>query len=524
MNLFNYPIGTNLTGTQNHPKEYEQLQTQIQACEQIQDQTIAKSQLDMANKKPFHFLHLVQKQLIEEKKPKCIFDDTIYPEKSRETWLAFENAVRMDDREKAESLRIQLLSTTGSLIKPKCTSIENPKSDSETVQNILIKALCQGSSSISEKILCNGLEKNSLPLIYLALKCGAQPEKLFKDEMGREHHFLKIALESPNPCDIAGIRLLFQFAENLTNLVNGTLLTKPTPRNAFSPLKKAFEIGRLDVVRELLAHGANPEIAWNQQQREEGLFIYAADKGYSEIVQFFLQVGFSVNYQDKNGRTALHFAKLRKNHDLVQDLLNAGADINLTEKKGWNYHEFAKEGWEQFDKNAREKLVSAFQTGNFENIYRAGGIEKLVSSLFDINESVDTENNSILHIAMQHLQNSCGIIKGICEIRQLIDLGADIHRKNNKDETPSKILQKAIIDQEQSIHKIISCESLEETGISIVQQIVKDAVADAQMRQENTNWIETKPLAPIFLEKVSNEKKFLEVLQSFNRFFSQLNQ
>jgi Ankyrin repeats (3 copies) len=365
MNSFNFPIVTNtydyLAGTQKHPEEREQIQAQIQAYEQTQGQTIVESQLDMANKKPFYFLHLVQKQLIEAKKPNLIFDDTTYPEESRETWLAFENAVRVDDREKAESLRMQLLSTSGSLIKPKCTTIENPQSDREVVQNILTKALCQSSSSIPEKMLCYGLEENSLPLIYLALKCGVQPEKLFKDDMGREHHFLKIALDNPKPCGIAGIRLLFQFARNSTNLANGTLSTTPTPRSAFSPLKKAFEIGRLDVVRELLAHGANPEIAWNQQQHEESLFIYAADKGHSEIVQLFLQVGFPVNYQDKNGRTALHFAKLRKNRDLIQDLLNTGADLNLKDNKGWNYHEFAKEGWKQFDKNAREKLISAFQ-------------------------------------------------------------------------------------------------------------------------------------------------------------------
>jgi hypothetical protein len=503
---------------QKYPERCEQIQAQD--SEQTQSQTIVESQLSLENKEPFHFLHLVQKQLIEAKKPEFIFDDNIYPKESRETWLAFENAVRRDDREKAEILRIQLLSTTGSLIKPKCTSIENPKTNTEVVQNILIKALCQDSSSIPEKILCNGLEKNSLPLIYLALKCGAQPEKPFNDGMGRQHQFLQIALDSPEPCNIAGIRLLFQFVGNPINLANGTLLTTPAPRSSFSPLKKAFEIGRLDVVRELLINGANPEIAWNHQQQEESLFIYAADKGHSEIVQFFLQVGFPVNYQNKNGRTALHFAKLRKNHDLVQDLLKAGADVNLIDNKGWNYLEFAKEGWEQFDKHAKEKLISAFQTGNFENVYRAGGIQKLVSNLFDINESVDVENNNLLHIVMKHLQNSYGIINGISEIRQLIDLGVDIHRKNNEDETPITILQKAIAAQEQFIHKMISCEPLEETGISIVQQIVIDAVADAQIQQGNANWIKTEPLAPIFLKKVRNEKNYLEALQSFNQFLT----
>lgn len=112
------------------------------------------------------------------------------------------------------------------------------------------------------------------------------------------------------------------------------------------------------------------------------------------------------------------------------------------------------------------------------------------------------------------------MIKGVTEIRQLVDLGADVHGKNNSNETPCTILQKAIAAQEQLVHKIIKNEPSEETGISVIQQIVIDAVGDPQIQQENADIIKTKPLFPIYLERVKNEKKYLEALHSFNQFLT----
>ncbi len=65
-------------------------------------------------------------------------------------------------------------------------------------------------------------------------------------------------------------------------------------------------------------------------------------------------------------------------------------------------------------------------------------------------------------------RNSCGVIKGFSELRQLIHLGTDAHRKNNENETSCEILQKTIAAQEQLIHTIIKNEPLEETGLSVV--------------------------------------------------------
>lgn len=484
--------------------------------------TVAPPIVDMAKKEPFHFLLAVQKQVMQAKGTEITRDNFEYPQETRALWVNLEKAVRSDNREQAESLRKQLLPNSGAVIEAKLKPIDNPKTDSEKVQNIYIDISNQASISIPAKLLCAGLQDNCLPLIYLSLTCGARPEVLYRNYRGEEHHFLKIALEAPTLCDMVVIRLLFQFAQSRTDLANGTLLTNPKSNFPFSPLKKAFEMGRADVVRELLAHGAKPEIAWGREMRVEQLFLYAINEGHSEIVQLFLGAGFLVNYQDQKGNTALHYAKLRKNDALIKDLLIAGADPNLPNSKGQNYLQFAEEGWKFYDKASREKLIPAFTSGDFKKVDIAGGIKKVASRLLDINEPMDEQENTLLHLAMLRIVTFQDDIPGIERARVLIQIGAAVGQKNKGGETPRTIIQKAKAAQEKRIEAILQNAPLDEEGTTFLEQTLQEAIRKATKPNEAADYVSTPPLVPMMRKNFTKEQEYLIKLQAFDQFLEKL--
>jgi ankyrin repeat protein len=63
------------------------------------------------------------------------------------------------------------------------------------------------------------------------------------------------------------------------------------------------------------------------------MLILAAYKGHDEIVDFLLNVGANVNYNSEMG-TALTAAVFRGNYKMSQNLLNNKANPNLTDLKG----------------------------------------------------------------------------------------------------------------------------------------------------------------------------------------------
>ena len=130
-------------------------------------------------------------------------------------------------------------------------------------------------------------------------------------------------------------------------------------KNGATPLYVAAEEGHLKVLQKLIAAGADVDAAKpgyfydtplkialrNEHQKcveqlinadadiNKGQFHLAAQVGDSGILQKLIDAG-SVNAQDMNGDTPLHYAAMYRQMGSLQQLINAGADVNARNRRG----------------------------------------------------------------------------------------------------------------------------------------------------------------------------------------------
>ena len=99
-------------------------------------------------------------------------------------------------------------------------------------------------------------------------------------------------------------------------------------KNGPSFLVLASSGGRVDHVRWLLAHGANPNVVskfgWTA-------LMSAALQGHTEIVALLLEAGADPNTRDAAGETALMYAG--GHAEIIRRLLDQGADPNARSRK-----------------------------------------------------------------------------------------------------------------------------------------------------------------------------------------------
>jgi hypothetical protein len=109
-----------------------------------------------------------------------------------------------------------------------------------------------------------------------------------------------------------------------------------------TPLHLAAAGYRVEIIRELLAAGANPNAASNH--RKSAPLHYAADgfitgpafdaERQVKTIELLLQNGADIHAQDANGATPLHRAVRTRCAAAVKFLLNAGSDPTMKNKPG----------------------------------------------------------------------------------------------------------------------------------------------------------------------------------------------
>ncbi|MFN7138109.1 MAG: ankyrin repeat domain-containing protein [Limisphaerales bacterium] len=129
--------------------------------------------------------------------------------------------------------------------------------------------------------------------------------------------------------EIRRIEALIRNSPDLINAVN-TRLSSGENTDVGTPLHKAAKDGHFEVVKFLLASGANIELV--TMLGDSPLYL-AAQAGHNSIVELLLSRGANIGGKNRTGSTALHVASENGFRTIVETLLKNGADPNATTQR-----------------------------------------------------------------------------------------------------------------------------------------------------------------------------------------------
>lgn len=266
--------------------------------------------------------------------------------------------------------------------------------------------------------LIYAIKGNHYPTAIYLLKHGANGNDILRDEKNKEHNILldavvgshldlAIALvedgkANVNVADEDGITPLIQSSYLGLESVVRAILTVPgvniSAANAegVNALIAASSEGHIEIIKALLA--ANTKIDVNARDKDNtNALMAAAVRGHREVVSLLLSHGADVNAQNVDGHTALMFAYNGKNQvetllskyteyiklgaaenstkiiqdalnthiQVVAELINAGADVNLKDNEGHIAIDFDFKANEDLASSLSELAASA--TGETKN-------------------------------------------------------------------------------------------------------------------------------------------------------------
>ena len=191
-----------------------------------------------------------------------------------------------------------------------------------------------------------------------------------------------------------------------------------------TPLDRAELFNKAETAKLLINHGA-----------KRGLFS-SVSSGDTEEVKRRISQGAEVN-AIRIGQSLLHIACQSGNKKIVELLINSGADVNVSNRRGLTPLDIA-------ERDGQTEIIELLRVHGakkgFSNLLRAinsGDIEQ-VKLLISQGADVNTKNNAgqtLLHIACRSGN------KEVVEF--LIDQGANINSKSNRDLTPLDLAQRA---------------------------------------------------------------------------------
>ncbi|XP_073329538.1 uncharacterized protein ankrd50l isoform X2 [Pagrus major] len=221
----------------------------------------------------------------------------------------------------------------------------------------------------------------------------------------------------------------------LTLLDYGAQVDKADSKGC-TPLIAAAYMGHHEAVEILLDHKAEVDLADGDGRTALSVAALcvptaAGVKGYGEVVSLLLERGADPGYRDQDGMTPLLLAAYEGNHDIVELLLEAGADVNETASPDGNVSAAA----------AVSPLLAAAAMGHMKTVSRLLYWGAAV-------DAIDCEGRTALCLAAA---------RGSVEVvRALLDRGLDENHKDDLGWTP---LHAAACEGHRSV-----CAALTEQG------------------------------------------------------------
>lgn len=136
-------------------------------------------------------------------------------------------------------------------------------------------------------------------------------------------------MDAVNKSDTALLLKLIKKASNLNEVDS----------NGNTPLMVACRWGDAPVVRMLLNNGANPNV--RTAKGRTPLMIACANQGGETVCRLLISKGADVNAAANNGATALMLAALNAKVDVIEVLLDKGANAKAEDKKGYTALDYA---------------------------------------------------------------------------------------------------------------------------------------------------------------------------------------
>ena len=202
-----------------------------------------------------------------------------------------------------------------------------------------------------------------------------------------------------------------------------------------SPLQLASRSGALTTVKMLVEAGADVRAT---DDRRETCLIIAASNGHTDTVRYLVGLPeVDLDQQDSDNHTALHFAASRKHSEVMQVLIDAGADIETKNVDGnsplllasisgelTSMTKLVEAGADVRATNAGRStcLMFAAYHGHTDAVRYLVGLPEV-----DLNHQ-DMSNYTALHFAVEQKHTDV--------VEVLIDAGADIETKNVDGNSP----------------------------------------------------------------------------------------
>lgn len=122
------------------------------------------------------------------------------------------------------------------------------------------------------------------------------------------------------------------YIEKTKELLNQGVDVNTVSNIGMTPLMMAVLRRKLEMVKFLITHEAN--IDAKRPEFGQTALMWAANGGQEQMVQFLVEQGADINMQDEKGWTALMWAARRGSSAVINVLLAANANPHLTNHNG----------------------------------------------------------------------------------------------------------------------------------------------------------------------------------------------
>lgn len=172
----------------------------------------------------------------------------------------------------------------------------------------------------------------------------------------------------------------FNKIENVETLIKHGAEVNVLNDYGASPLHRACTLNHLEMINVLLSHGADLNLKNDENSTP---IMESAKFGYEKGVELLLKEGAKTDIQEnKWGFTALHYCVVGGNVNAVENLLEAGANINIPDNNGKTPYYYAV-------KYGHRKIIELLRNNGANNNFelKASDIGELLEKSLETNEA-----------------------------------------------------------------------------------------------------------------------------------------